>query len=268
MLPLTQQVLNDVLSFNRMQSGQLTQARKPFNFHKSISVVALAHRQQGSNVKLSIELDPHIDNVGLLVGDETRLRQITSNLLSNALKFTSEGTVTLITRLISAPPEEGWHDEKDPRGLQCRTVPASLAQTPCLLSDQVFNGTQPIMSCSAKSPPTSDSPSTNVEARNTGRLLNEKKRTTPTTPDSSSSDSTTGQRYATVRVEVQDSGAGLRGADLVDNRLFSPYVQTEIGRRQGGKGSGLGLALVMQLVKLSKGRLGVDSKLGVGSTFW
>lgn len=52
------------------------------------------------------------------------------------------------------------------------------------------------------------------------------------------------------------------------NRLFSPYVQTEIGRRQGGKGSGLGLALVRQIVKLSNGRLGVESEFGKGSMFW
>ena len=52
------------------------------------------------------------------------------------------------------------------------------------------------------------------------------------------------------------------------SRLFSPYVQTEIGRRQGGKGSGLGLALVRQIVRLSNGRLGVDSEYGKGSVFW
>jgi len=75
-----------------------------------------------------------------------------------------------------------------------------------------------------------------------------------------------------VRIEVHDTGVGIRGRDLVDGgrRLFSPYVQTEIGRVQGGKGSGLGLALVRHIVRLSHGRLGVRSRVGKdsGSIFW
>lgn len=53
-----------------------------------------------------------------------------------------------------------------------------------------------------------------------------------------------------------------------ENRLFSAYVQTTIGKIQGGKGTGLGLSLVRQIVLLSGGRLGVKSRAGVGSTFW
>ena len=46
------------------------------------------------------------------------------------------------------------------------------------------------------------------------------------------------------------------------------FNQTAAGRQQGGKGTGLGLALVRQIVKLSGGRLGVSSKVSQGSTFW
>jgi hypothetical protein len=64
-----------------------------------------------------------------------------------------------------------------------------------------------------------------------------------------------------VRIEVRDTGVGIKPQDVRDARLFSPYVQTEIGRYQGGKGTGLGLALVRRIVKLSGGRLGVKSKV-------
>ncbi|KAG8908472.1 hypothetical protein FRC00_011193 [Tulasnella sp. 408] len=71
-----------------------------------------------------------------------------------------------------------------------------------------------------------------------------------------------------VRIEVEDTGVGIRRKDMVDNRLFSPYVQTDIGRFQGGKGTGLGLALSKHIIRLSNGRLGVKSKRNQGSMFW
>lgn len=48
---------------------------------------------------------------------------------------------------------------------------------------------------------------------------------------------------AVVRVEVTDTGVGIRPRDLEQNQLFTAYAQTAVGLRQGGKGSGLGLAL-------------------------
>jgi signal transduction histidine kinase len=91
-LDMMEKVLNDVLSFGRMEAGNLEQARKPFAFHKAINIVALLHRVHAAhaNLDFDVELDPQIDEVGgLVVGDEMRLRQVTSNLISNALKFVS-----------------------------------------------------------------------------------------------------------------------------------------------------------------------------------
>lgn len=102
-LTTMEKVLNDVLSFNRMEAGKFAQARKPFDFHKSINLVAMSHRPQAqaAGIEFHVELDDAIDKLGgMFVGDEMRLRQITSNLVSNSIKFTEEGSVRIVTKLI------------------------------------------------------------------------------------------------------------------------------------------------------------------------
>lgn len=62
-----------------MESGKFAQARKPFEFHKSIQLVALSHRMQAqmAGIDLIVELDSAIDRIGgVFVGDEMRLRQV------------------------------------------------------------------------------------------------------------------------------------------------------------------------------------------------
>ncbi|MEI8220189.1 MAG: hypothetical protein RL022_1944 [Chloroflexota bacterium] len=68
------------------------------------------------------------------------------------------------------------------------------------------------------------------------------------------------------RVEVQDHGIGI-GPDS-HGRIFERFARTAEAIRHGIRGTGLGLAICRQIIEGHGGRIGVESKIGEGSTFW
>jgi signal transduction histidine kinase len=66
-----------------------------------------------------------------------------------------------------------------------------------------------------------------------------------------------------VRVSVRDTGPGIRQDDIA--HLFDPYWSA---RRDVAKGTGLGLYISKGLIEAHGGRMGVESQLGRGTTFW
>ncbi|KAI0831876.1 hypothetical protein BC628DRAFT_1407464 [Trametes gibbosa] len=264
-LSMMSKVLNDVLDFNRMDSGRFESVLKPYKFHQVLRslFVPLQLATDARRLQFITDLDSSIDEIarralyeamdeseetivhrlqekpdedGIVVGDETRLRQIITNLASNACKFTSAGgKLTVTTKLvIPAPPPKEESEEEGEEGL-----PRS-------------SGANENASGNGKLP--DDIPRLSATHLTQHNVLHSK----PAPP----------LEWIVVRIEVTDTGCGIRLKDMVQSRLFSAFNQTEQGRLQGGKGTGLGLALVRQIVKLSGGRLGVQSKVGEGSTFW
>ena len=71
-----------------------------------------------------------------------------------------------------------------------------------------------------------------------------------------------------VRLAVRDNGPGISPED--QNRLFGRFFRTEVTRQRSSrsKGSGLGLAICKAIVENHGGKIGVNSQLGEGATFW
>jgi len=68
-----------------------------------------------------------------------------------------------------------------------------------------------------------------------------------------------------LRIAVIDTGIGIAPGDI--KKLFQPFIQVDSALNRQYTGTGLGLALVKQIVELHGGRVGLTSEVGVGSCF-
>ncbi len=98
-------LINDILDLAKVDAGKMTFEKTPFKLSSSLS--AMLHlfetKIQEKNLVLIKEYDTKIPDV--LVGDPIRLHQIILNLVSNAMKFTTEGRITVSVRLLSETAE-------------------------------------------------------------------------------------------------------------------------------------------------------------------
>src|ERR1022692_1381548 len=170
-------VINDILDFSKIEAGKLQIESFPFDLRKVIEEVEemLASRADDHHLDLVLEYPSAYPRHFL--GDGSRIRQVVTNLVGNAVKFTDAGHV-LTT-------------------VECEAVDAGRAH---------------------------------------------------------------------LRISVHDTGSGIPHDKL--NLLFQKFSQVDGSTTRRHTGTGLGLAISRQLVELMGGAMGVQSRLGEGSTFW
>ncbi|MEJ2611586.1 MAG: response regulator [Candidatus Thiodiazotropha sp.] len=88
-------LINDILDIAKIESGQVVVASVPFDLGRAITETEQMLRVRAQDKGLQLLLDPSPQFPRYIVGDEAKLRQILINLISNAIKATDEGCVTL-----------------------------------------------------------------------------------------------------------------------------------------------------------------------------
>jgi PAS domain S-box-containing protein len=88
-------ILNDVLDLSKVEAGKLELETREFSPRELIEDVAMLWRDtlEQKGITFTVNFDDTVPQS--IIGDDTRLRQVLTNLLSNALKFTETGTITL-----------------------------------------------------------------------------------------------------------------------------------------------------------------------------
>lgn len=98
-------IINDILDFSKIEAGQLDLEERPFDLNRVLQDVVAPMKviAAGKQVILTYAMDPDVPLQ--LKGDAMRLGQILNNLVSNAVKFTHEGRISVAVSLYRNPAE-------------------------------------------------------------------------------------------------------------------------------------------------------------------
>ncbi|MCP4572703.1 MAG: response regulator [bacterium] len=88
-------IINDILDFTKIEAGKIVMASAPFPLRRAVQDVANLMAPTAQERGLDLQVSITADDDGFVVGDESRLRQIITNLVNNAVKFTDEGRVRI-----------------------------------------------------------------------------------------------------------------------------------------------------------------------------
>jgi len=99
-------ILNDILDLSKLEAGQMTLNLRPFNVHDLKNTLHNLFINAAQSKGLVFNITLASDVPGYLIGDDIRLRQVLTNLLGNALKFTQQGAVTFNISLQQANDQQ------------------------------------------------------------------------------------------------------------------------------------------------------------------
>ncbi len=92
-------IVNEILDFSKIEAKQLVLEKASFSLMELLSNIATLFAVEQSKKQIEIHITVAPDTPKMLIGDAVRLRQVIVNLISNAVKFTSNGDVHLTVSL-------------------------------------------------------------------------------------------------------------------------------------------------------------------------
>lgn len=99
-------LINDILDFSKIESGKMELQYEEFETASVVKdlILIVEKRAQSKNLKINVDIDSNIPSK--IYGDSFRIRQILINILTNSIKYTQEGEITVSTRLVSKTDTE------------------------------------------------------------------------------------------------------------------------------------------------------------------
>ena len=99
---LLMNIINDILDFSKIEAGRMMLEEIPFILSDELELVQELFRSLAEEKGLTLEVDLKPDVPNKLIGDPFRLRQVISNLVSNAVKFTEKGKIMIGATLMES----------------------------------------------------------------------------------------------------------------------------------------------------------------------
>ncbi len=100
-------LINGILDFSKIESGRVTLSNSEYHVDEFFKDIIMVFDHKGDEKNLTFKTDISGDIPSILYGDPLRIRQVATNLLSNAFKYTREGGVTLRARFERLSEEKG-----------------------------------------------------------------------------------------------------------------------------------------------------------------
>ena len=126
-------IINDVLDFSKIESGRLEIEYLDFDLLTLIEDIVELFAKQAHTKSLELNCSIATDVPQYLRGDPTRIRQVLMNLLGNAIKFTSQGEITVHLRLSAAAKPIDSENQTEPVLVQFAVSDTGIGIDPAIL---------------------------------------------------------------------------------------------------------------------------------------